>query len=112
MDVLKAATCNAATAANLDTGSLEAGKLADVMVVDGDPLEDVAMLLNRNNIKMVIKEGRIVKGRSESVLEFLDFPVRFLEYLFLDELNEPLPPLASVDPEVPPEVADDALCGA
>ncbi len=61
MDVLKAATCNAATAANLDTGSLEAGKLADVMVVDGDPLEDVAMLLNRNNIKMVIK-GRIVKG--------------------------------------------------
>ncbi len=53
MDVLKAATCNAATAANLDTGSLEAGKLADVVV---------AMLLNRNNIKMVIKEGRIIKG--------------------------------------------------
>lgn len=61
MDVLKAATCNAAIAAKLNTGSLEAGKLADVIVVDGDPLDNPAVLLNKNKIVMVIKDGRIVK---------------------------------------------------
>ena len=65
MDVLKAATCNAAIAAKLNTGSLEAGKLADVIVVDGDPLDNPAVLLNKNKIVMVIKDGRIVKRNSK-----------------------------------------------
>ncbi len=63
MDVLKAATFNAAKAAHIDvfTGSLEKGKYADLIVVDGDPLSDPAILLNKEKIKLVVKEGEIVK---------------------------------------------------
>ena len=39
-------------------GTLEAGKLADVIVVDGDPLADIARL---ESVRFVMKEGRIVK---------------------------------------------------
>ncbi len=61
MDVLKAATCNAAAAANVNTGSLKTGKIADVIVVDGDPLSDPSILLDKNRIKIVIKDGKFVK---------------------------------------------------
>ncbi|HMF97147.1 MAG TPA: amidohydrolase family protein, partial [Vicinamibacterales bacterium] len=37
-EALKAATVNPARALALDTGTIEAGKLADLVVVDGDPL--------------------------------------------------------------------------
>jgi imidazolonepropionase-like amidohydrolase len=41
-------------------GTLEAGKLADVIVVDGDPLEDITVLRNRKNILKVYKGGNEV----------------------------------------------------
>ncbi len=37
-DALKAATVNPARALALDAGTIEAGKLADLVMVDGDPL--------------------------------------------------------------------------
>lgn len=43
------------------TGTLEAGKWADVIVVDGDPLVDIACLQQRDNVKLVLKQGIIVK---------------------------------------------------
>ncbi len=61
MDVLKAATCNAAIAAGLNTGSLESGKLADIIVIDGDPLDNPSILVNRDRIKVVIRDGQILK---------------------------------------------------
>jgi len=42
-------------------GSLEVGKLADVIIVDGDPLKDVTFLKHANNVKVVIKGGKIEK---------------------------------------------------
>jgi predicted amidohydrolase YtcJ len=46
--VLRAATSGAAAAAGIDkeVGTLEPGKLADLVIVDGDPLKDVADLGN------------------------------------------------------------------
>ena len=41
-DALKAATVNPAKALGLDAGTIEAGKLADLVVVDGDPLANIA----------------------------------------------------------------------
>jgi imidazolonepropionase-like amidohydrolase len=41
-------------------GTLEAGKLADVIVVDGDPLVDIAVLRNRKNILKIYKGGNEV----------------------------------------------------
>jgi imidazolonepropionase-like amidohydrolase len=36
--------------------------LADVIVVDGNPLEDIAVLQNPNNIAIVLQAGHLVKG--------------------------------------------------
>lgn len=51
---LQTATVNAAHALNLDAGTLEPGKLADIVLLDGDPREDIA---NTFKVKMVIANG-------------------------------------------------------
>jgi hypothetical protein len=55
-DALRAATVNPAKALGLDAGTIEAGKLADIIVVDGDPLANIA---NAHKVKHVIANGRI-----------------------------------------------------
>lgn len=41
-----------------EIGSLEVGKLADVLVVDGDPSVDISVLGRRSMLKMVMQAGR------------------------------------------------------
>jgi len=55
-EALKAATVNPAKALNVDTGTVEAGKLADLIVVEGDPLQDIA---SAHKVKRVIANGRV-----------------------------------------------------
>lgn len=45
-----------------ELGALVPGRLADVLVVDGDPLADIKLLNERARIKMVMKDGRIWKS--------------------------------------------------
>jgi enamidase len=40
-----------------ELGTLEPGKLADLIIVDGDPLEDISVI---HNIEVVLKGGKIV----------------------------------------------------
>ncbi len=58
-EILRAATANGAELMGWadKLGSLEAGKLADVVAVDGDPLADVAAL---QKVRFVMKGGRVV----------------------------------------------------
>jgi imidazolonepropionase-like amidohydrolase len=44
-------------------GSIEPDKLADILIVDGDPLGDICVLRDMDRIKMVIKGGEVVVQR-------------------------------------------------
>jgi imidazolonepropionase-like amidohydrolase len=59
MEVIMAATrVNAEICGIADkVGTLEAGKLADLLVIEGDPLQDIKAL---RNVKMIIQEGKII----------------------------------------------------
>jgi imidazolonepropionase-like amidohydrolase len=46
-----------------DLGTIENGKLADLIVVAGDPLAEVTILQNPGNIALVIKGGEIAVNR-------------------------------------------------
>ena len=45
-------------------GTLEKGKLADILLVDGNPLKDIKLLASKENIRLVMKDGRVKVNRS------------------------------------------------
>src|SRR5919109_559572 len=49
------------------TGTLEAGKWADVILVQGDPLADIRVLQQAERVTCVIKAGQIVKGTAPGI---------------------------------------------
>ncbi len=63
MEAIKAGTINGAYVMRTEkqTGSLTAGKLADIVLVKGDPLEDISVLGDSDNIAAVFLGGRKVK---------------------------------------------------
>ena len=59
MQALVAATSRAAECIGMKSvGLLEAGRYADVLVVDGDPLANIRILEERARLKLVMKGGR------------------------------------------------------
>ncbi len=60
MQIILAGTRNAARVCNLDRelGTLEVGKVADVLVVKGDPLQDIHALAN---VRLVIHDGVVIR---------------------------------------------------
>lgn len=44
-----------------EIGTAQEGKLADLLVVDGNPLEDISVLQGKDNLKLIMKGGKIVK---------------------------------------------------
>ena len=51
LDALRAATANGAELLLLDdVGTIEAGKRADLLLIDGDPVEDPPALLGRRRV--------------------------------------------------------------
>ncbi len=63
MDALRVATTYGAESIGLlkDLGSIETGKLADILVLDANPLDDIK---NTNTIRYVMKNGRVYDGNS------------------------------------------------
>jgi imidazolonepropionase-like amidohydrolase len=61
MEVIVAGTKNAAHVCNrqTDLGTLEVGKIADLLVVNGDPLRDIHAIAN---VRLVIHNGVIILG--------------------------------------------------
>jgi len=63
-EALAAGTAGSAAALGLtDRGTLQVGKRADLLVVDGDPLADIGVLNNRAAVRIVVKNGDLVLDR-------------------------------------------------
>jgi imidazolonepropionase-like amidohydrolase len=45
-----------------DLGTVEEGKLADLLVVEGNPVEDIDLLLKPEAIPLIMQGGKLVKG--------------------------------------------------
>jgi imidazolonepropionase-like amidohydrolase len=67
LDALRAGTRNGADLlGKLDIlGSVEAGKAADLVLVQGDVVADISRLCNPANIRLVVQAGRIVHRTGE-----------------------------------------------
>ncbi len=67
IQAIQASTTNAAQLLHLDDqlGSLEVGKLADVVIVAGDVLEDIGLIADPSNVKLVLKAGQVMKQTLE-----------------------------------------------
>ena len=63
-EALCAATGKAARILGLQDslGTIEEGKLADLVVVAGDPLKGIGIMKEEKSIRLVIQGGRIIKG--------------------------------------------------
>jgi len=63
MDAIVAATKMGAEASGIadKVGTIEKGKLADIILVEGNPLEDIGILVERENIKSIMKGGKVVR---------------------------------------------------
>ena len=63
MEIIVASTKHAAFVCNLgdQIGTLEPGKIADILVVNNNPLEDLNML---RDVRMVIRNGEIIRWES------------------------------------------------
>jgi imidazolonepropionase-like amidohydrolase len=61
MEGIVAATSNAAAAIGLeDVGTVVPGAVADLLVLDGDPLSDPSILLDADRIRLVLQGGEII----------------------------------------------------
>jgi imidazolonepropionase-like amidohydrolase len=70
MDAIVAATGNAARALRWDAwmGTLEPGKVADLIVHAKNPLEDLRVLADKQSLQFVMKDGMIVASHAGIVL--------------------------------------------
>jgi imidazolonepropionase-like amidohydrolase len=64
LEVLTWATRNGAELLGMkdDLGTVETGKLADLLVVNGDPSADITLLQDRANLHVVMKGGRFIEN--------------------------------------------------
>ena len=63
LEVITWATKNGAELMDMGTelGTIETGKLADILVVDGDPTVDITVLQDQDRLLAIMKGGRLVK---------------------------------------------------
>lgn len=80
MDALVAATGNAARALGWDAwmGTLEAGKVADLIVIDGNPLDDLRILADKARLQFVMQDGKVVACHADHDLPQEVFARKYL----------------------------------
>jgi len=96
MKAIQAATLNVARTFRMDKdyGSVEPGKVADLSIVEGDPLQDIWMT---QNVKMVVMDGKVIdigfkkyKNPIPSFYSYQSLPLNLeISPLFLIERSGP-----------------------
>lgn len=73
MDAIVSATGNAARCLGWDSwlGTLEPGKVADLVVFDQNPLDDLRVLADKKSLQFVMKDGKVAASHVEH-----DLPIR------------------------------------
>jgi imidazolonepropionase-like amidohydrolase len=69
LEAISACTRDTAVAVGLENevGTLEVGKLADLILVTADPLADIRVLQGGKHLAAVVKDGKIVDYRAQTV---------------------------------------------
>jgi len=62
VEALRAATFHGGTAMGMGAGEIAAGALADVLLVEGDPTADPALVADRSSLRMIMKGGLVHKA--------------------------------------------------
>jgi imidazolonepropionase-like amidohydrolase len=101
MEALVAATKHGSELMRMsaETGTVEAGKFADLLVVDGDPLEDIAVLQDRSRLAMVMKGGKVMVntlGLPQELQPLPDFTMEVERIQRLKAGVDPMPSAAEV----------------
>ncbi|MBN1318883.1 MAG: amidohydrolase family protein, partial [Anaerolineales bacterium] len=77
-EAIQVSTKNASELLRMDdlVGTLEPGKEADLLVVDGDPLEDIGLLAQIDKLALVMQAGKPISGAltRELPLEYPAYP--------------------------------------
>ncbi len=70
MEAIQVSTLDSARMLKMDDriGSIEEGKLADLVVFDGDPLDDIAVLRDRSRLRWVIQDGEVIVRREGNTI--------------------------------------------
>ena len=66
-----------------EAGLVQEGKLADILILDSDPLADITVLQDKSKMTTLIKDGRQVDLKAalpEVELEGAEHSVAFREY--------------------------------
>ncbi|HVN27155.1 MAG TPA: amidohydrolase family protein [Candidatus Binataceae bacterium] len=63
LDVIGWATRNGAEMLGMkdELGTIEEGKLADLLVINGNPVKDIAVLQRRENLDVIMKDGALIE---------------------------------------------------
>jgi imidazolonepropionase-like amidohydrolase len=69
LDVIRWATKNGADLMGRghDLGTIEAGKIADLLIVDGNPIDDMSILDDSKNLLAIVKGGTFMKDDLASI---------------------------------------------
>lgn len=59
---LHAATALGGVLMDMELGQVKEGFLADLLLVDGDPTQDISILKNKDNLRMIMKGGALYKA--------------------------------------------------
>ena len=70
LQILQSATVNAAKLVGMNgrLGVVREGAIADLLVLDGNPLEDIGMMDRVENLLAIVKEGRVVASKIDGLV--------------------------------------------